>query len=64
MASSDQTHRSRTGGTDVTPKGGRFYTSQRNTVSRKFIQSLREDGVSRGTIRAIERDNAERTDNA
>jgi hypothetical protein len=42
------------------PIGGRYYMIRRAAVSGTFIESLRDDGVSAGTIHAIERDNAKR----
>lgn len=42
------------------PIGGRYYARHRSAVSGEFIESLKLEGVSAGTIHAIERDNAKR----
>jgi hypothetical protein len=42
------------------PIGGRYYTRYKAAVSGQFIKSLKDEGVSSGTIHAIERDNAKR----
>jgi hypothetical protein len=42
------------------PIGGRFFELRRRAVSGTFIKSLRQDGVSEGTIRKIEQDNKKR----
>lgn len=49
------TNRRRAG---ATPSGAVFHTTHRRTVSPAFIASLSDDGVSRETIKSIERDNA------
>jgi hypothetical protein len=43
--------------TAATPRGARFHTFHRTRVSEGFIRSLDDDGVSRETIRSIEREN-------
>jgi predicted metal-dependent phosphotriesterase family hydrolase len=43
-----------------TPSGGRFFERNRTQVSGSFINSLSKDGVSKDTIRKIQRDNEQR----
>lgn len=42
------------------PSGAVFHQMDRAVVSDSFIASLSDDGVSRGTIKSIERDNERR----
>lgn len=44
-----------------TPSGAVFHQAKRGKVSETFIKSLSDDGVSRETIRSIERENARRS---
>jgi hypothetical protein len=44
-------------GARTKPSGGRFYERRSEAVSGAFIKSLKGDGISQATIRAIEQDN-------
>ena len=46
----------------MNPSGCVFHPFVRYKVSEAFIESLRNDGVSESTIRAIRSDNTERSD--
>jgi hypothetical protein len=60
MAKASRT-RSTTGtAKSAAPIGGRYYTRHKSAVSGRFIESLKDDGVSGGTIHAIRKDNAKR----
>jgi hypothetical protein len=47
-------------GESAAPIGGKYYKRYRTHVSGAFIEELKYEGVSAGTIHAIERDNAKR----
>jgi len=59
MAKTSRAH-ANAGAKPTEPIGGRYYARYKAPVSGQFIESLRDEGVSAGTIHAIERDNAKR----
>jgi hypothetical protein len=60
MPKTSRAHSADSGGKPAEPIGGRYFVRLQKAVSEKFIESLKEEGVSAGTIHAIERDNAKR----
>jgi predicted metal-dependent phosphotriesterase family hydrolase len=50
----------RTAAQPSVPSGAVFHELSRPKVSESFIRSLDQDGVSRETIKSIERENARR----
>jgi hypothetical protein len=60
MAKTSRARSMNSGAKPMEPIGGRYYERYKSAVSGQFIESLRDEGVSAGTIHAIERDNATR----
>jgi hypothetical protein len=60
MAKSSRAHSASSSAKTCEPIGGRYYPRYRTAVSGQFIESLRNEGVSGGTIDAIRRDSAKR----
>jgi len=60
MAKSNRARNGSSSSKTSEPIGGRYYPRYSRAVSGEFIESLRDEGVSGGTIHAIRRESAKR----